>query len=183
MNPFNAVMVDLETMSTANNASIISIGAVKFTLNSKQDELAPEQLFYTSIDLESCEEAGLHISADTIRWWMTQSPEAQTVLKDMRRRSLESALNAFSEWFPKDAWLFGNGSTFDNIILRNAYKAVDKDYPVSYRYDVCYRTIAKMHTDVEMSRFEGIQHNALDDAKAQTYHLMEILAKHPWAVK
>lgn len=177
---YNAVMVDLETMSTANNASVMAIGAVKFSLNTKQDQFSADQMFYTAIDLQSSEDAGLHISADTIRWWMTQSKEAQDVMRDMRRKSLPSALNAFLSWYPKDAYLFGNGATFDNIILRNAFKAVNIGYPVSYRYDVCYRTIAKMHSDVPFARFEGIEHHALDDAKAQTWHLMDILEKYPW---
>lgn len=62
--PYNAVMVDLETMSTDSNASIISIGAVKFWLNVRQTEFTDDQLFYTAVSLKSSQEAGLHIKAD-----------------------------------------------------------------------------------------------------------------------
>lgn len=176
--PYNAVMVDLETMSTDSNASIIAIGAVRFWLNVKQTEFTDDQLFYTSVSLESSQAAGLHIKADTIMWWLSQGQEAREALKNPV--SLASALNAFSRFIPaKETFIFGNGAAYDNVVLHNAYKAINLKYPVSYKYDVCYRTISKL-SDAPPPKFEGTKHNALDDAKAQTRHMMEILEKHPW---
>lgn len=178
--PFNAVMVDLETMSTDSNASIISIGAVRFWLNVKQTEFTQDQLFYTAVSLESSQEAGLHIKADTIMWWLSQGEEARTAFKNPV--SLASALNAFSRFIPsKDTYIFGNGAAYDNVVLHNAYNAINLKYPVSYKYDVCYRTMCKL-TAVKPAPFEGTKHNALDDAKAQTKHLMQILDRIPWVV-
>lgn len=178
--PYNAVMVDLETMSTDSNASIISIGAVKFWLNVKQEEFTADQLFYTSVSLKSSQEAGLHIKADTVMWWLSQEKEAQGAFKNPV--SLASALGAFARFVPnKDTYIFGNGAAYDNVVLHNAYKAVNMKYPVSYKYDVCYRTMCKL-TDIKPAKFEGTKHNALDDAKAQTRHLMLILDRIPWAV-
>lgn len=179
--PYNAVMVDLETMSTDSNASIISIGAVKFWLNVKQTEFTPDQLFYTAVSLASSHEAGLHIKADTVMWWLSQEPEARNAFKNPV--SLASALNAFSRFVNiKETFIFGNGAAYDNVVLHNAYKAINLKYPVSYKYDVCYRTLCKL-SDSPIPAFEGTKHNALDDAKMQTRHLMEILEKHPWLAK
>lgn len=176
--PYNAVMLDLETMSTDSNASIISIGAVKFYLNVRQTEFTQDQLFYTAVSLASNQEAGLHIKADTVMWWLSQEPEARNAFKNPV--SLASALGAFSRFIPnKETYIFGNGSTFDNMILRNAYKAINQKYPVSYKYDVCYRTMCKL-SNAPVPAFEGTKHNALDDAKAQTRHLMQILETIPW---
>jgi len=176
---YNMVMVDLETMSTRRDAAIISIGAVKFWTNVKQDEFTNDQLFYQTVSLKSCEKVGLHIDANTVEWWLQQSKEAQSALFDNRRKDLHSALYAFANWFPKAAYLFGNGATFDNIILRNAFEACGVQYPVSYRNDMCYRTLARM-SDVVVEKTEGVKHNALDDAIRQTKHLMAILEKTPW---
>lgn len=178
--PYNAVMVDLETMSTDSNASIISIGAVKFWLNVKQDEFTQDQLFYTAVSLDSSQEAGLHIKADTVMWWLSQGEEARTAFK--HPVSLASALGRFSQFVPnKETYIFGNGAAYDNVVLHNAYKAINQKYPVSYKYDVCYRTLCKL-SNIKPLPFEGTKHNALDDAKAQTRHLMQILETIPWAV-
>lgn len=180
--PYNAVMLDLETMSTSNNAAITSIGAVKFWLNVKQAEFTEDQLFYYAVDLKSCQKAGLDIDADTIQWWMQQADEPRSMLFDRRRESLAAVLNMFSHWFPKNAYIFGNGATFDNVILRTAFKALNIKYPAIYKQDVCYRTLCKL-SDIPPPKFEGTKHNALDDAKMQTRHLMEILEKYPWMSK
>ena len=179
--PYNAVMIDLETMSTENNASIVAIGAVKFWLNVKQDEFTIDQLFYTAVDLESCSQYGLHMDPKTVKWWLKQSDEARKALENGTK--LDYALSSFYEFVPNQkAYIFGNGSTFDNVILRNAFKAVDKQYPVSYKYDVCFRTLCKLY-EAPYPKFEGVKHNALDDAKMQTKYLMDILEHHPWTSK
>lgn len=174
---FNAVMVDLETMSTRNNAAIVSIGAVKFWLNVDQDSFSPDQFFHMAVDLASSQDAGLDVDAETVKWWMQQDKEAQKALD--RGVDLDQALKAFSSWFPKDAYIFGNGATFDNVILRSAYAATKLPYPAIYKQDMCYRTLCRM-SDVEPLKFDGVKHNALHDAMAQTKHLMAILQKTPW---
>lgn len=177
---YNAVMVDLETLSTENNAVILSIGAVRFWLNVKQEEFSNEQMFYMTININSCINKGLNVDGNTVNWWMNQSIEAkQDTFSE--GASLDKALYFFSQFVPNNAYIFGNGATFDNIILRSAYKACSIKYPVSYKYDVCYRTLSRL-SDVPFPRFDGTKHNALDDAKNQTIHLMQILDKNPWSV-
>ena len=101
--PYNAVMLDLECMSTDSNASIIAIGAVKFWLNVKQTEFTDDQLFYTSVSLSSSQEAGLHIKADTVMWWLGQDDQARSAFKNPV--TLASALNAFSRFVPGKRYL------------------------------------------------------------------------------
>lgn len=49
------IMLDIETMGNQSYSSILSIGAVKFDLNT--GETGDE--FYTTIDLKSCLDLGL----------------------------------------------------------------------------------------------------------------------------
>jgi hypothetical protein len=129
------------------------------------------------VSLESSQAAGLHIKAATVLWWLKQDAEARNAFKNPV--SLVSALNMFSRWFPPEAYLFGNGAAYDPVVLRNAYKAVNIGYPVSYKKEVCYRTMCKL-SDIPPLPFEGTKHHALADSVAQTKHLMAILERIPW---
>jgi hypothetical protein len=157
------IMVDIETMSTQNNAAVLSIGAVAFS-----KEGVSEERFYTKVSLKSCEDYGLHIGADTVMWWLGQSREAQQALLGYAP-SLPDALLEFSQWLgrfgkPK---LWGNGATFDNVILRNAYAVAGMKAPWDFWNDRCFRTLKGLSPSVVLPDRGGVHHNALDDAVYQ----------------
>ena len=77
----------------------------------------------------------------------------------------------------KEIAVWGNGATFDNVIIANAYKAVSLDKPWAYRSDRCYRTMINTFQDVRKPDMQGTVHNALDDAKLQAKHLCMIFDK------
>lgn len=165
------VMVDLETLGTTPNSAIVSIGAVKFSSAGLGEE------FYKTIDLQSCEDAGLDIDPSTVAWWMGQSDKARAVFKD-KGKPLAEALNAFTKFIGIEnvgqVKLWGNGANFDNVILVNAYRRTGIKAPWQFYNDRCYRTIKSMFKRIEMER-SGTHHNALDDAKSQADHLVRIL--------
>lgn len=169
-------MVDLETMSTASNAAICSIGAVKFLLD---DPTAPAdgifgEPFYTTVDAADCKRLGLDISKDTLAWWSKQ-PRAVLAMLTKDTKPLATALGAFADWYgPKSLPTWGCGASFDNVILDNAFKAVGRTRPWKYWDDRCYRTMKAMFNLQEHAR-QGTYHNALDDAMHQTRHLLRIV--------
>jgi hypothetical protein len=161
------VMVDLETLGNGSNAVITSIGAAKFNTVGVTDS------FMAHIDPESCVAAGLNMDVSTVLWWMKQSDAARGAFTQ-KGQPLHIALEEFAAWFPKDACLWGNGATFDNVILSNAYKAVEQKTPWPYWGDRCYRTVKNLFPDVKAPAFVGVAHNALDDAVHQARHLVLI---------
>lgn len=162
------VMIDLETMSTESNASIASIGAVKFSI-----EEGVIDTFYCTVDVADCKLHGLHISADTIKWWGRQPKEVLEMLRK-DNMSLTDALTKFSVWYGSTQYpTWGCGSDFDNVILENAYKAVNMVRPWNAWKNRCYRTIREVIKLPEAER-AGTYHNALDDALHQTHHLLKI---------
>jgi hypothetical protein len=164
------VMLDLETMSTNYNAAIASIGAVKF---SEEDGIV--DTFYQTVDLKSCKNVGLHVSPETVKWWMKQSPEARKALT-VDTVPLDEALQKFSKWYgTKKLPVWGNGATFDNVIITSAYDAVDLSRPWAYYLDRCYRTVRAL-IEIPADERKGVYHNALDDATFQAEHLLKILA-------
>lgn len=161
------VMIDLETMGTRPNAPIVAIGAVAFDANT----LGPE--FYTVVDLGDAVSEGAVIDPNTVLWWMQQSDEARAVFK-RDGEPLGFALGEFRQWIcdlDLDG-VWGNGASFDNVILSEAYRRLGTETPWPFWKDRCYRTVKNMF-DVPMGRI-GVHHNALDDAKTQAMHLMRI---------
>ena len=66
------VMVDIETLGTACDAPILSIGAVAFDIES--GEISSK--FYRAVDPSSALERG-RADGGTLRWWMGQSDSAR----------------------------------------------------------------------------------------------------------
>lgn len=164
------VMIDFETWSTLPNAAPRSLGAVLFTA----DGLTSDE-FYVNIDEADVREKGLHFLPSTIAWWAKQSKEAQDVLLQ-QPQSLIIALTQFSQWVRKvnGQFLWGNGADFDNPILKSCYEAIQADTPFKPFNGRCYRTLKSIDKVPSMSKRQGTHHNALDDAKSQVIHLLEI---------
>lgn len=163
------IMVDLETMSTAPNAAIVSIGATTIDRNGTR-------FFYRVVDLQSCIDVGLDISGDTVMWWLQQSQKARN---DITRvdASLRQVLLDFSGYVRScrdDVCLWGNGSDFDNAILANAYRACGISQPWKFFNNRCFRTLRKLHPDILPPNRLGTYHNALDDAIYQAEHALRI---------
>lgn len=171
--PFLNVMVDLETLSTKSNAKIIALAAVTFF-----DTDAYIKYFY-----EKCLpviELGFDIESKTIEWWNKQDE----VVRDEAfsgTQLLYTLLINFTAWCKAthcNIILWGNGSDFDNVVLRNAYNAFNLEPPWSYRFNRCYRTLkAIAPKEVQLNPFiNPAAHNALEDAKCQAKHADLILS-------
>lgn len=160
------IMLDLETMGNDSDAAIVAIGAVAF-----EEDVGLQSAFYTAVKLESSVYHGLAISPSTVLWWLEQSKEARQALTSPEAMDLRDALGAFSRFVSENggdkAQVWGNGAAFDNVIIRNAYKAVKLDVPWPFWNDRCYRTLRALNTSVKVPDRGGVHHNALDDAKYQ----------------
>lgn len=170
-------MVDLETMSTAPNGAILSIGCVAFDV--EKAKLHPTE-FHQGVDLQSCLDAGCVIDASTVMWWLQQENAAQKELIDLKRVPLGDALFRLANFMlsiepdKKSVKVWGNGASFDNVMLVSAYKAVGLPQPWMFWNDRCYRTMKALLPNVNVP-FEGTAHNALADARYQATYLMTAL--------
>lgn len=171
------VMVDLETLGLRPGNVILSIGAVGF------DKSGVGQEFYVEINQLSCVLRGLTIDEATQQWWSQQNDIAKGVLLRTQLdqgSSLESSLDQFAQWLqnnaPADVCVWGNGAAFDNAMLAETYKLCGKRVPWSYSRDRCYRTLRSLFSDIEAGVItKGVAHNALDDARYQAEHAVDIL--------
>lgn len=171
------IMADIETLGTAPGSVILSIGAVKF--NAREVYL---DTFYQVIDPKSCTGMGLTMDPDTVMWWMQQSDEARKALfaNPTGAVTLARALVLFTEWVlhtnrnPDNVEVWGNGANFDNALLGAAYRACGLEQPWKFYNDRCYRTVKALHPNIKMAKRIGTHHNALDDARSQAEHLIQL---------
>jgi exodeoxyribonuclease VIII len=164
------IMLDIETMGNGSQAAIIAIGAVAFDLNGVYAK------FYAQCSLESSVDAGLVMDPSTVIWWLKQSDQARAAFNSNEiADTLGAALSQFSGfcWENQVSGMWGNGATFDNVIMSNAYRLTGLEQPWKFWHDRCYRTIKSLYPSVKLVR-TGTHHNAVDDAESQAVHLIDI---------
>jgi DNA polymerase III epsilon subunit-like protein len=173
------IMIDLETLGTRPGSIITSIGAVAMDLeNGIIGDRDSSFVFHRRIDPISSQGYGLTMDADTVVWWSQQSDEARQELQG--KEFLGDVLYDFSKWLHSvtggysETRIWGNGATFDNVLLRAAYAKVGGSAPWPHTGDRCYRTMKALTRGVELKR-TGTHHNALDDAISQAEHLVRIM--------
>lgn len=165
------LMVDLETLDNVPSSKILSIGAVVFDENGSF-----LKTFYKEVSLDSQHDRS--ISDSTFRWWLRQSAEAKAPLAvDTPRCILHTALTSLSMLVGPDKGkikVWGNGASFDNAILEDAYRRLNLSTPWEFWNNRCFRTVKSLHRSVPEPERKGTHHNALDDAKHQAHHLIAI---------
>ncbi|APR05679.1 3'-5' exonuclease [Thauera chlorobenzoica] len=170
---YTNVMLDLETMGNGPDAAIVAIGAIAFDLEA--GELGPG--YYNRVDLESAVQDGGVIDASTVTWWLQQGDEARQEIARAGGLPIAVALASFAEWMGQttiEAEVWGNGASFDNVILRSAYQRGGQPAPWAWWNDRCYRTVKAQRRHVPFERI-GTHHNALSDATSQALHLIKML--------
>jgi exodeoxyribonuclease VIII len=165
------VMLDLETFGNGSDALIVSIGACKFDPCGS----GVTDSFHVAIDPVSAQAIGLKIDAGTVMWWLhaDRAPAREALLAN-EMVDIGSALSGFAEWFGGTSMpVWGNGATFDNVILRHAFQRYGLPCPWHFGHDRCYRTMKNLAPHVLIER-TGTHHDALDDAVSQALHLQVI---------
>ncbi|WP_396085672.1 3'-5' exoribonuclease domain-containing protein [Escherichia coli] len=171
--------VDIETMGTNPDAPINSIGGKFF--DPETGEMGPE--FSKTIDAKT---GGGTVDISSIEWWLVQSSEARSAIL-VNQIPLDDALLQFREFISehsdeKFVQVWGNGATFDNVILRRSCERQGIPCPWRYHNDRDVRTIVELGKTIGFDArtaipFEGVPHNALDDARHQAKQVSAIWQK------
>ncbi|MGL4829378.1 MAG: 3'-5' exonuclease [Vibrio sp.] len=174
------LMIDLETMGKSSNAAIVAIGACFFEPST--GEIG--ETFSRIISLESSQQFGL-VDASTVLWWMKQSSEAREVLNSREAVHIKQALHDFRQ-FTNDGLsqplVWGNGSSFDCVILKNTIiQCLGEQYvPWQFWNERDVRTMVDLGKNLlgfDPKRdmpFEGIRHDAQSDAVHQAKYVSAI---------
>lgn len=168
------VMLDLETLGTIPNSSVISIGAVEFELDGSIGKT-----FSANISAASCREIGLIEDPATHQWWAKQSKEAQDrVMAD--RKPVSDVVTRFGSWFLSSGaeFVWGNGASFDVVLWECVCRRVGVSAPWKFWNVRDLRTVLHLFDlDVRTMNRVGVHHDALDDAKFQVNCIAAALRK------
>lgn len=158
------VIIDIETLSTNDDAVVWSIGAVKKCF----DTGAELDTFYIRID----QNQGGHVDDGTLYWWAQQNQEAQAEMYNRDYAPVEVALEAFRTWLDGKHKVWGNGATFDLVKIRRLYERYGQDAPWDFWDERDVRTVVDMcpTNHKKLVPFIGIQHHALYDARHEAHY-------------
>jgi len=164
------VSIDLETLSTDNDAVILSIGATKFNIDTGE-------IFDTYYVEVKVNDALLHgsVNGDTLSWWMRQSDQARELFAEGNTKlNLTDALRGLTAFvgLSTDLSVWGNGATFDVSILDHAYRSAhNATAPWKFWKVRDMRTLVDVATRMDFDRqsipFQGTPHHAGDDSAHQ----------------
>lgn len=164
------ICLDLETLSTKPNAAILSIGAVKFDV-----ERGIYDTFYQNVMTGKLNVYSYEVS--TMQWWLQQSQEARDSVQG-NQVFLQEGLEKFLSWIgDTEKFLFWSMENFDAPIIQFALETeIGTEGKLPFRNFRDYRTIKDL-LKLEYPPFEGIKHNALDDARNEALLIIEGLKK------
>lgn len=176
------IMIDLETLGTAVDAPVISIGAQEF--DTSTGKLGSS--FYVACDVKDQIDSKLRFcDTSTLKWWMGQSEGAKKVFKEGALPT-KQCLEELSKWVLKlagskakstrKAYVWGNGSSFDITLLETLYKDFGVECPWMFYKVMDLRTFKRFcAAGRKVEVLEGDAHNALDDAKAQAQYVLDVI--------
>lgn len=164
------IALDLETLSTREDAAIIQIGCCipNFDRVYLMEGISPE--FEVTIRYEDCLSSEFHKDHDTMNWWEKQSPLARNAVFSGQDTYVD-ALDQLKFWLDSvtimgaQVAIWGNGSDFDNRLL--AYTADSLGYHRlwNFRNNRDLRTLKALYPlSIEADASE-IKHTALGDAR------------------
>jgi len=177
------IVVDLETLGTAEDAAILQIGCVIPLYSYRKLPIQIDKFFEATIAYEQAVNSEFSKDPDTLDWWEKQSSEA--------RKSVFSGQDSYEEAFEKlRDWmlsikaqgfhirLWGNGPEFDNRILDYSLRCYNIKELWGFRDNHSIRT-AKLFFPppkkwLEETGAKYIKHTALGDAMYEAEILEDI---------
>lgn len=157
-------MLDLETLSTRPDATILTFGACKFSPYDQEDIT---QGIYYRINVDEQLALGRHVMDDTVEWWGRQADDVrEEALGDSGRISLAEFTQHLNRFVVGVDCIWAQGPVFDIVILENLYRQLGLPTPWQFWQIRDSRTLLSSFGDPREKNKEGL-HNALEDCVSQ----------------
>ena len=167
-------MIDLETLSTNPEATILTVGGVKFD---PYNSVEPSQGMYFRVDVDSQTTMGREVMQETLDWWATQPAEiSDEALGDKDRISLDEMVKTINKWSVGVDVFWCHGPLFDYAILQNIYKQLGHPVPWQYWQIRDSRTLFSLVPRDPNEKRTGM-HNALEDCYFQAKKVQRVYSQ------
>ena len=167
-----ALMVDLETMSTRPDATILTLGAVHFNPYGN----GVGEKIYFRINIDDQDKLGRHVEEDTLDWWAKQDPAImEEAFSPNDRIPVVEAVDRFHKFAWGCSTFWSHGATFDLVIIENLYRQVGRTPPWNFWQLRDTRTLFDLGYNPDMPT--GSKHDALQDAIRQSVGVQNIYTK------
>lgn len=167
------IMLDLETLSTRPDATILTFGAVKFDPYSRDIG----QGIYVKVDVDEQIALGRHVDNDTVEWWRRQADDVrEEALGEQDRIGLDAFTAALNKFIVGTKNIWAQGPVFDIVILENLYRQLGKPAPWYYWQIRDSRTLLSTYGDPRDRNKQGL-HNALEDCISQAEAVQIVFAR------
>lgn len=170
MKNYTDLMIDLETLSTNANATILEIGWCFFDRKDRWRTLWSWSWFP---DLNEQAEMGFQVDTDTIAWWQSQ-PEAYRRQQEAERQSVVNVVKHMMDCWnglgTEETLVWAKGTHFDLPILRKLFPE-----PWGFRNIHDLRTlklIAGPHVETPAKNL--MPHSAIEDAVYQAREVIHL---------
>lgn len=163
-------MIDIETLSTSPNASILTIAVVKFARGGPLEKLEKMEKFYVRVSTESCRELNMHEDEDTKKWWDNQDKSIrwEAMENPEERVSIHEALQKLTNFIGScEAIVWGNGDDFDCVILNQAYQTCGLVTPWKFWNTRDVRTVFDLGGVTPWSLPDNQKHHPIHDCYRQ----------------
>ena len=158
--------IDLETIDTRPQATVLSLGAVKFN---PFDDSEPHSEMYFKISIDDQDRLGRTASDDTIEWWTKQDPKIMEEAFDQEGAiTVDEALSKINKFVVGVDVLWGQGYGFDYTIIEDMYRSLSKPIPYNFWQVRDSRTLFSVCKEDPRKKIQNDLHNALADAYYQS---------------
>lgn len=159
------VMIDIETLGTASDAAVLSIGMLEFDPYS--GVMGAEQ--YHVLEVDSQLQAGASVTMGTIQWWITEAAAVFPHLdQSVVLRTPGVATSMVSSFCKERSRIWAHGPHFDVAILNNLHRRMGGSNDcISHHWKVRDTRTLFEQAGVQPARVKGQHHNALQDCRAQ----------------
>lgn len=158
-------MIDLETLSTRPDATVLTVGAIKFDPYTEQE---PHNGLYLRLNVDEQSDLNRHVDNGTLEWWGKQDEKIrEEALGDEDRVPLTEFVRQLNKWCVGLDELWCQGPLFDYAILQNLYAQLNTPVPWNYWQIRDSRTLFGMLPEDPRKSIQMDLHNALADCYFQ----------------